>query len=475
MIRLAGVCAALCCAGLSAQTIRITGGATRNQVFQRDANGVARIEIAGAVSGATGRFVEARITQRFLALEGFSWKLAGKIANGKLLAILEEVPAGGPYDIELRIPGTRAEASIHDVLVGDLWLLAGQSNMEGNGNLSGVDPPDALVHNFDQMDQWLIAEEPLHNLRGALDRVHWLRTGDGKPLRFEGAALMKYNAERVKGAGPGLPFAIEMVRRTSIPIGLLPCAHGGTSMDQWDPALREKGGDSLYGSMYRRFRAAGGRIAGMLWYQGESEANPEAAPAFQAKFERFVAKVRQDFKQPDLPFYYVQIGRHVSLANQKEWNVVQEAQRKAESTIPHAAMAVSLDLSLDDGIHIGTQDQKRLGQRLAKLATGGKRGPRPVSAKLEGNVLRVNFSDVNGALHAAGRVSGFSIHAPDGSYLPAIFNARVDPRDGSAVLLSIEGKLPEGAVVHYGFGKDPYCNLVDSEDMALPAFGPLPL
>jgi len=54
-----------------------------------------------------------------------------------------------------------------------------------------------------------------------------------------------------------------------------------------------------------------------------------------------------------------------------------------------------------------------------------------------------------------------------------IYKARVDPADSSVVLLSIGGKLPEGAKLHYGYGKDPYCNLRDAADMAAPVFGPM--
>ena len=85
------------------------------------------------------------------------------------------------------------------------------------------------------------------------------------------------------------------------------------------------------------------------------------------------------------------------------------------------------------------------------------------------------FSDVNGRLRSTGRVSGFSIHGPDGAALPLIFKSRLDPADPSAILLHISGKFPEGATLHYGYGKDPYCNVQDQAGMAVPVFGPLPI
>jgi len=255
-------------------------------------------------------------------------------------------------------------------------------------------------------------------------------------------------------------------------------------MDQWDPALKDKGGDSLYGSMLRRFHAAGGKVTGVLWYQGESDANPKAAPEFPQKFERFVAKVREDFHAADMPFYYVQIGRHVNNQNVAEWHAVQEMQRQAESKIPHSGMVAAIDVSLDDGIHVSTQDQKLIGRRLANLACRDlfpklahygqiQRGPHPVTAKVEGNTILVTFTEVNGHIRSIGRPSGFSIHGADGTTLPLIHKIQTRHGEGNVVQLDFGGKLPEGATLYYGDSKDPYCNLRDEADMAVPVFGPM--
>ncbi len=460
---LLGVC-------LLGQEIHVTSGAVTDQVIQRSAENRADLRLSG--TAANGRSVEARVLYRNAPLAGFDWKSIAATQGGKWDGEIRGVPAGGPYRIELR--AGEAATAVDNVLVGDLWILAGQSNMEGVADLVDVEPRHEMVHSFDQTDHWGVAEEPLHRLPDAADRVHWRRNA-GQPEKLTGDRLQQFIMNRKKGAGLGLPFAVEMVRRTGVPVGLVPCAHGGTSMDQWDPALRDQGGDSLYGAMVRRFRAVGGRVKGVLWYQGESDANPKAAPVFQQKFEKFVAAVREDFGQPGLPFFYVQIGRHVNASNLAEWNAVQESQRKAETAIPHSGMAAAIDLSLDDGIHVSTQDHKRLGKRLANLAAPGgvKMGPRPVSARYENGILRVLFSDVNHGLRAPGRISGFTIHAPSGDPVPLIYKARVDPSDRAVVLLHIGGKLPEGAVLRYGWGKDPYCNLTDEADMAVPVFGPM--
>ena len=103
-----------------------------------------------------------------------------------------------------------------------------------------------------------------------------------------------------------------LVESTGVPIGLIASAHGGTSMEQWNPAKKEQGGNSLYGSMLRQVKLAGGKVRGVLWYQGESDAMGGAWKVYPKVFADFIAAVRSDFGQPELPFYYVQIGRFVN-------------------------------------------------------------------------------------------------------------------------------------------------------------------
>lgn len=478
------LCLSLVAGALLAQDLKINVGPSPGQVLQRDTDGRANIKLAGTAQRAANKIVEARVLNASGPLPGFDWKPLERVKVNKWEGELKGVPQGGPYSLEVRIVASQPEV-IKDLFVGDLWLLAGQSNMEGVGDLVDVEQPDDRVRTFDQTDKWAQATEPLHRLVDAADRVHWRKNKDGQPEKLTGQDLEQYVTNRKKGAGLGLPFAKEILLRTGIPIGLVPCAHGGTSMDQWSPELKDKQGDSLYGATLRRFIAVGGRVKGILWYQGESDANPKAAPEYAAKMEKLIAAFRQDFSQPEMPFYYVQIGRHVNYTNANEWNMVQEAERKLESRIPRVGMIPAADLSLDDGIHVSTPDLKRLARRMADVVTHDlypdakkyqpyKRGPRPVSAKRDGGVVRILFAEVNGKLVTTGRLNGFVVCGADGSPLPVVFKQQIDPADGNAVLLHVgPAKLPEGATVRYGLGRDPYLNLNDELDMGTPVFGPL--
>ena len=373
-----------------------------------------------------------------------------------------ELPVGGPYEV----------GGANHVLVGDLWILAGQSNMEGSADLVEVETPHSLVHSFQSREEWATAEEPLHWLGESPRVVHHAIWGLTKP-----ETIPPRDPQRTKGAGLGLTFAKELVEKAGVPIGLIPAAHGGTSMQQWDPALRDRGGESLYGATVERFRAIGGKVAGILWYQGESDANSSDAAQYQQRMTALIQAFRDDFGQPDLPFYLVQLGGWVNdpaLDLITGWNRVRETQRTLPETLPNVATVSAIDLGLDDGIHIDTVGLKTLGKRLAAVALG-QPAPALKSAAWEADNgwLRVSFENVSGGLQAPGRPIGFSLRAADGRELPLIYKIALD---GSDALLKITDPagLP-GANLWYGWGLAPYVNITDATGAAMPAFGPVPV
>ena len=369
---------------------------------------------------------------------------------------------GGPYTIE----------DAHDVLVGDLWMLAGQSNMEGVGLLSEVEAPSAFVHSLQSQERWAIAEEPLHWLSESPRRVHRQIFGE-IPLTFPADRP----ADRKQGAGLGLPFAKARYLSTGVPIGLIPSAHGGTSMQQWDPALRDEGDDALYGAMLARFHAVGGRVAGVLWYQGESDTFPaELNTAYAGRMQTLVQAIRRDFAQPTLPFYFVQLGRLVvpDPGGHTTWTVLRETQRQLAHSWQHTGMTSAIDLGLDDLIHIDTAGLKRLGKRLARIAAGQPAlDLDTVTWDASGRAIHVTVRHVVGGLQAPGRPEGFSLHDSEGNLIDIIYKVTLD--GAVATLHLTEVPVPPDATLTYGWGHNPYCNITDAEDMALPAFGPYPL
>ena len=393
-----------------------------NQVLQRDADGTARVTLD----------------------------------SGETLAL----PAGGPHEA----------GGAKNILAGDLWVLAGQSNMEGVGDLDDVEPPHPLVHSFQSRESWAPAEEPLHWLGESPRPVHHIISGQPVP-----AAIPPRDPARAKGAGLGLTFAKAMVDRTGVPVGLIPAAHGGTSMQQWDPARKGQGGHSLYGATLERVKAIGGRVAGILWYQGESDANPADAALYQARMTALVQSFRADLNSPDLPFLFVQLGPFITDPDPglvAGWNQVREFQRLLLGTLPNVGMVSAIDCGLDDGIHIDTAGLKTLGRRLAAVASGRPTPAlRSAAFEPEHGRLRVSFDHVQGALQSEGRPNGFTLRDSSGTELPLIYKTVLDGPD--ALLKITDPALLPGASLWYGYGLAPYCNLTDAAGAAVPAFGPV--
>jgi len=463
--------------------LTVESGLTQYQVVQCDQEGLAVLECTGTATPNADGILEARVVRESGAKGkhvAVQWTHAGESSGSTWRARIEGVPVGGPYCLELRLANTKgkviAEGNVENLLVGDLWILAGQSNMHGRGRNIDVETPSDQVHVFAMNDTWRIAEEPLHRLSESSDRVHNAEAAPGLVADVTGW---------VHDAGLGLPFAKAMVAETGRPIGLIPCAHGGTSIDQWSPALKDKGGASLYGSMYRRFLAAGGCVRGVLWYQGENDTRDlAAANAYHDKFVDFVAAVRRDLGDPELPFYFAQLGRRLRQPEPERWDILRNAQLQAEGELADCGMVATIDLPLYDYIHISTQGLKTLGRRFAELAISdlhegeSLHGPRFARACVSDTEYHrrvlVTFTGVNGGLVSDGPVQGFSVCDKDGADVPVVYRQEIAPGQPDTVIVYVQS-LPEGAQLWYGRGMLPICNVTDQRGLGLPTFGPVPI
>ena len=458
--------------------MNIENGLFEHMVLQRNQAGVSDGKVTG-VCRAAG-VVCARVTHGAKVVKGLNWAKVGKAAAGRFAARLPGIPTGGPYRIDLQIQDRAGQVletvKVADVLVGDVWILAGQSNMEGVGLLHEAQQPSRGVRCFYMTDQWRVAKDPVHTLWCAVDEVH---TGPTGPVAGD--------PNRQWGVGPGVAFGVHMEKFSGIPQGLIACAHGGTSMAQWSPALKDQGGKSLYGAMLRRFNKNGQKVAGMVWYQGCSDASPEAAPIYTQKMQEFVRAVRQDLHHPSLPIVAVQISRVVGWGSAAaHWNSIQDQQRRLSESIRNLLVVPAIDLDLVDPIHIAGKDQNRLGRRLAEamwvLHGQVKKLPPPIVVRkisVQTNPVSgladivVEYANVVGKLQAGGRPAGFEIVGTD-AFTPRIF--RIDLEKNRAILHAIMSPYDVAAYqLYYGFGLAPYCNITDQADRSLPVFGPLPV
>ena len=444
-----------------------------HMVVQRDAKNRSAALFSGECTDSGS--VRVSVTLNGEPVRGFSGKVVGQAARGKMNGSIDGLPVGGPYELTLSV-GDQS-AVVKDLLVGDVWLLGGQSNMQGCGLFPKKRPvADKEVRAFYMDDRWGVAKDPIHNMWQCVDQVH---------IDLQGGVRSAKPAPDW-GVCPGPSFGAEMRKLTKgVPQGLIACAHGGTSMPQWDPKLKKAGGKSLYGAMVRRLQKNGGRVAGMIWYQGCSDCFDGAAQLYTERMKEFVSALRRDCQNKELPIVIVQIARVISWAEEQKhfWNMVQEQQRLLAYRIKNLQTVPVIDLPLDDTIHISGESQAVLGGRMAQamevLRGNRQAGLPPItleSTEIEETrclgVVVAKFGNVMGGLQAGSRPSGFAITSDVST--DNIFDTVIDG-DTVRIRTTMAPADLSMAMLHYGFGYNPYCNITDKAGRSLPVFGPIAL
>jgi len=233
-----------------------------------------------------------------------------------------------------------------------LFILAGQSNMSGRGEIPSPAPtPNPSIYVFGNDYQWRLATDPIDDPHNQVDKVS-----------------KDENAE----FGPALPFATELLnQRPELLIGLIPCAMDDTTIQDWQ---RNESEQTLYGSCLKRARTAStmGKISGILFFQGESDAldqkkNPDmilSPDQWADQFTVFVRDWRNDLDQPDLPVVFAQIGSNTRPNRYPNWKVVQEQQSSVR--LPYCKMITTNDLILADTVHFTTESYQIIGRRFAE-------------------------------------------------------------------------------------------------------------
>ncbi|RXZ82645.1 sialate O-acetylesterase [Paenibacillaceae bacterium] len=455
-------------------------GPIAHRVYQRNRSEKADIPYTLRMTEPLSGHVEVRLGAAGSNGEGTACRIVGDIRHvDEFEGVITGVPVGR-YSLQFRIidsvsGGLITQAIVEPVFVGDLWILAGQSNMQGCGTLVNVEESQEGVSCLYLDDRWGIAEDPLCWYYEAVDPVHW-----SLPVEQLKEAAIKERQTRTRGAGLSIPFGKELLRNTGVPVGLIVCAHGGTSMTQWDPDLLDQEGHSLYGSMVRRVRAAGGKVKGCIWYQGENDANSEHGPKYAQRMKRFLLRLREDLREPKLPFIYAQLSIFHSWDKQYEswWDNVQHEQFRLEEELAPCALIATADASLCDPIHLDADSLKEIGKRFAwqalRIAHGTQHvtGPRPCTFQWNADrtELTIGLTGMNGSMQQVDRVFGFQMELAECIWKPV--EARLS-EERKAIYLRFDETISVDAMLRYGAGYYPALNLRDDWGIPLPLFGPL--
>jgi hypothetical protein len=224
-----------------------------------------------------------------------------------------------------------------------LFLLVGQSNMAGRGVVTPADQvPFPRVLMLDKSGAWVPAVDPLH-----FDKPAAVGVGLGRTF-----------AQAVAEATPG------------VSIGLIPCAVGGSPLSAWQPGFYYQPTQSHpWDDAIRRAKLAltAGTLKGILWHQGESDANREQAPVHAAKLHELIARLRAELAAPTVPFIAGQLGRFEG----SPWNEfkiqVDQAHRALPGKVPRTAFVSSEGLKdKGDKTHFDSDSYREFGKRYAE-------------------------------------------------------------------------------------------------------------
>lgn len=208
-----------------------------------------------------------------------------------------------------------------------LFLLVGQSNMAGRGKVEAQDKVEnPRIFMLTKDLQWVPAKDPLH---------------------FDKPAA---------GVGLGSEFAREVLKADpTATIGLIPCAVGGTKLDQW------KAGGPLYSTAVARTQAAlkNGKLAGILWHQGESDNTPALAATYADRLETMMGKLRKDLDADDVP---VVIGELIYGNGNND--AINPELTKAAKKLPLCGLVSSDGLGKKQ-LHFDSADLREFGKRYA--------------------------------------------------------------------------------------------------------------
>jgi sialate O-acetylesterase len=431
------------------------------------------------------------------------------VKDGKWLVRLGNLTPGGPDTMTIRTGDSVNSPTvvIKNVLVGEVWLASGQSNMEF-----------PLQNSFGAAADIANSSNPM---------IHLLKIPKARldsPTNDIGASWTECNSNTVPNfSAVEYYFARDLQKVLQEPVGVIESDWGGTPAEAWmqreflqtipqyrtevfgewiiaqdsyerkldtynkmkseaqengttftnaEPRRPWKPGE-LYDGMIAPL--AGCAIKGVLWYQGESNANDEQeAWQYHALFPDLIRNWRRSWGEGDFPFLLVQLAPFHEIKpepSQSTWASVREAQLQATQILPNVGMAVITDVGDQHNIH-PTQKQP-VGARLALAACGiayhkpiEYSGPVLKQVKIEANQIVLTFDHAGGGLEArGGALAGFAICGPDEKFVWA--DAEIKGLD--QVLVHSEA-VEHPVAVRFGWADYPVVNLCNKTGLPASPF-----
>ncbi|TAM81633.1 MAG: sialate O-acetylesterase [Acidobacteria bacterium] len=471
---------------------------------------------AGAKDSVWGM---AAANERVTVTLGSAQATATADASGRWKLEIGPLEPGGPF--EMTVSGANTIV-IHNVMVGQVWICSGQSNMEFN-----VAPENNSWETgvYDFKNVVASADNPMVRMFTVV------KTIAGEPQSDVAGRWEITSPETVSHfSAVGYFFGLNLLKALHEPIGLIHTSWGGTPAESWttratlesnpafaeilegwqkdyqaypaamehyrtelsdwekaskqaesagkpmppaphlppDPRSNPWRPSSLYNAMIAPLIPY--RIEGAIWYQGESNAS---RPAQYARlFPAMIQDWRRGWGEGDFPFLFVQLAGYQNVHLPNDWPLLREAQLQALS-LPNTAMAVTVDIGDASSVH--PRNKQEVGRRLALAAQAvayGQRviysGPLYTSMEVDGDKVRLHFTHLGGGLVAGGtapgHLEGFEIAGADHKFVGA--SARIE---GDTIVVE-SGSVERPLAVRYGWQSYPVCNLYNQAGLPASPF-----
>lgn len=367
-------------------------------------------------------------------------------------------------DQRITILGTN-RVEIGNVLVGEVWLCTGQSNMEYP---TAKNPEKKwMTGMYDYENQ--MRDATFEELR--LFRVEHQLAPDGERSDCEGRWVVCTPENLRMFSAVGFVFGRRIHKDTQLPVGLIQVTWGGTHAESWTP-MQVMERNPFYADVLEEFAEKNVRrekdyckvpatlwngmmapirpytVKGAIWYQGES--NSVRYEKYQRVLTDMIRSWRREFRNPRMPFYMVQIAPHYG-----QPAGIRQAQFDTWRTVPATGLAVITDVG--DSLDIHPRNKVVPGERLARWALNRQYGkpvacesPYYLSHRIEGRALVVMFANPEGGLRPgrnSDEVRGFLLAGDDRRFYPA----RAEVAGDEVRLTAPEVSVP--VAVRYGWGK----------------------
>lgn len=375
--------------------------------------------------------------------------------------------AGGPYQVTIE-GGNKI--MIDDILIGEVWICSGQSNMEMSMTW-GLPYKDEAASATDESIRFFNIPRTTADYPQDDVRAEWVVCNPEDMKKFSAVAYF---------------FGKSLRENLNVPVGLIEAAWGGTPAEAWTPAdainsnpiVREAAaklspvpwGPVITASIYNAmvFPVTKYSIAGAIWYQGE--ANVNGASTYSDLLSTLITSWRRSW-QKDFPFYYVQIAPYAGYGDNSSSAFLREAQTRALAT-PKTGMVVITDL-VDNINDIHPKMKKEVAGRLANYAlaeTYGKKdivykSPLYKGMRIEKGKIWLYFDNAdNGFMRKGDTLNEFFIAGNDKNFVPA--SAKIEKN--AVVVWSKNVKAPIAARFAFRNGAMP--NLFSKEGLPVNPF-----